>query len=351
MRFAKAAQFLYASEATLVAQDGVLQTSDGAVIIPRIHVPASCSRLDVSLDGTIRATGNDGTIEVSQIVLTMLPDNLGRNGMFKSTLHGAVMSPGEGMAGVIRTSTPKVKPSARPTTAPEEPAAGLMKIVVAASSEIDNDEMTLGDIATFTGPKARRADAQVIDLGRTPQLGSSIHFSEGFIVTRLRLAGFKPDDFEIVVPEGATVTRPTQTVTCDQLTEAAIAAIKERYDVGVDLKIDSKVPDMKIPRGDLFLSAQVGSKTDRSITVYVSAEVGGKRVGSRSLTLVPSDEAIGVKVGDQVTIRVCSNGATVEVPGKVKSAGWVGQSVSVHSDTGIDLTGKVISSNVVEVRI
>ena len=110
-------------------------------------------------------------------------------------------------------------------------------------------------------------------------------------------------------------------------------------------------PVLKRGHEQMLTAQKLGAKTDRSIGVLILADVDGKRVGSRSITLVPTDDQVGVKVGDQVTIRLIAAGATVEVGGKVKTAGWIGQMVSVQADTGSMHTAKVISSNLVEVRL
>ena len=347
LRFAKNAQILYAPEATLAVQSGVLSTSDGAVIIPRIHVPANCFKLTVSLEGRFTAVTPSGSSEIGQIVLSML-DTAGGPGLFRSSQRGALSNPGDGLAGVIRTSS-KSGSSAK---GEQNPAAGQpLKIVVRQISEIDNDTMTLGDIAAFTGDKDRKTEAQMIDLGRTPQLGTAVRFSEGYIATKLKLAGFKSDDYILLVPEGATVTRPFQIITASTMLDTALQKIKERFDVSVNLIPDATVPELKVPKGDLVLSAELGAKTDRSIGVLIMVDVDGKRVGSRSITLVPTEDQVGVKIGDQVTIRFIDAGATVEITGKVKTAGWVGQTVSVQADTGSIHTAKVISSSLVEVRL
>lgn len=346
LRFARNAQIAYASEATLSAQNGILVAGDGSVMIPRIHVPANCFKLSVSLDGHFTAVTPSGSSEIGQIVLAMLPDSVARPGIFSCSQHGALSNPGDGLAGVIRASS---KTAAKGASTPAGPQP--LRIAVRQISEIDSDDMTLGDIATFSGDKDRRADAQMIELGRTPQLGTSIRFSEGYIATKLKLAGFKPDDYVLIVPEGATVTRPFQIVTAASMIDTAIQKIKERFDVSVNLIPDAAIPEMKVPKGDLLLSAELGAKTDRSIGVLIMADVDGKRAGSRSITLIPTDDQVGVRVGDQVTIRIIAAGATVEIGGRVKTAGWVGQTVSVQSDTGSLHTAKVISSNLVEVRL
>jgi hypothetical protein len=349
LRFALNAQLMYGSEANLIVRDGVLATADGAVVIPRIHVPPTCFKLGVSLDGHVTGITPSGKTEIGQLVLSMLPDQAGKTGLFKSNLHGVLSNPGDGLAGVIRCAA-AAKGALTSKTDSQESAQPL-KIAVRQMSEVDSDTITLGDIAVFTGDKDRRSDAQIIELGRTPNLGSSIRLSEGYVATKLKLAGFKPDDYILIVPEGATITRPSQVVTAAQMLEAALNAIRERFDVGVDLKPDTAIPDLKIPKGDLSLSAELGSRTDRSIAVLILADVDGKRVGSRSIIMIPTEDQVGVKVGDQVTIRLIAAGAVVEVNGKVKSAGWVGQKVSVLSDTGSVHTATVISSSLVEVRL
>ena len=350
LRLAKASQLLFASEATLVDQDGVLQTADGAVIIPRVHLPIGCYKISVTLNGEVKATTPSGVQKAGQLVLAMLPEKVAQSGLFRCSLHADLSQPGDGLAGVIQTSSLKDKPEPAIVTKTAVESQKL-KIVVAKLSEVDHDHITLGDIATMVGPKELQAKAQTVDLGPTPKIGTFIRFESQFIAPRLAMVGIKPDEFSLVVPDSATAERPYQTVTEDQLTEAAMIAIREKYDVGQDLKPDSKIQEWKLPKGDLVLSTTLYSKTDRSISAVIVADVDGRRAGTQNITLVPAEEQQGVKVGDQVTIRIRSAGAIVEVTGKAKTAGWVGQRVTVLADTGSTHTAKVISSSLVEVQL
>jgi hypothetical protein len=350
LRFAKATQLYLASDMNLVVRDGVLATQDGAVLIPRIHVPADALKLSVSIDGKVRVSNSKGTSEIGQLVLAILPNDETHSGLFRSTAKPTISNPGDGVAGVIRTSgSTSVSPGVSKIS--QDQTAQVLRITVNPSSEVDSQDFTVAQVATLSGPSELLQKAGQVSLGRTPILGATTRFEEPFLLERLLIAGLKPDQFVLVMPKVVEVGRPTQVVTQDQLTEAAIAAIREHYDVGTDLKADSKIPDLKVPKGDLVFSSYLSSKTDRSVTVVVSAVVNGIQAGSRSLTLVPPDDQTGVKTGDQVTIRVLSAGAVVEIRGKATTSGWVGQSISVTADTGSVLTAKVISGSVVEVRL
>jgi hypothetical protein len=304
---------------------------------------------------------------LGRVVLALFPKGsaLGLDGSYLvATDRPALGNPGEGTNGVIRSDAPSGKPglpvassgTTKPGTSAKPPASQIApktgaEIVVAPASEVSGDQILLGEIAEIRAEPKLKKQLEAVPVGETPALGVARGIFEGHIVVRLRMAGIKPDGISISVPAGATVTRRCQRIEHAKFIEVAKAAAKEKLGVEVPLTCKERVADFSAPQGDSELTAESTQKTTNGVTVVVAVRVDGKRINSRVVNLVVYPEAQGVKAGDTVKIVIRSGGATFELKGKTRSSAWVGQTVTVVTDTGAAQTGTVISSGVVEVKL
>jgi hypothetical protein len=209
----------------------------------------------------------------------------------------------------------------------------------------------LGEVAQIVAEPALKQKLEQISIGETPVIGVPRSLFEGHIAIRLRMAGIKPESYRISVPAQAVVTRRCQRIAQDQFVQVARAAAKEKLGIELPTVCKDKAADFPAPMGTVELTAETCSKTTNGVTVVISIRVDGKRVNSRVVNLSVDTNAQGVKAGDTVKIQIQTGGATFEIGGKTRSAGWVGQTVTVVTDTGSVHTATVVSSSVVQVKL
>lgn len=329
LRFLKGGALVYARKASLRSTGGILVNEAGLPLSPKVAVKGAFS---VSLDGTITAGGN----AIGRIVLAKIVGG-------KATL----LNPGEGSAGVIRPSLPaRTKPSTAPQVAAGlvAPKSARIAITVKAESQIEGERILLGSIAQISAPEAWRSKLAALDLGKLPPFGTSRMIGVAYVRALLRGAGLKVDSFELVIPTGATASRlgvliETQTI-LDQALEGVEGFVPAR-----------SVPPLTVPVGALQLAASSATRGATGFSVVVTATVDGKPAGSRTVSLVPDPKVPIAKVGDAVRLRMVSGGATIEIPGKVKTAGRQGTEITVVTATGSVHTGRLLPNGLVEVRL
>ncbi len=350
LRFAHSGHAFYSPKGTLTVRNGLLATPDGDVLLPQIHVPTDATRILVSLDGQVLAGPSHKETPVGQIVLALFPDGVGQDKMFATSVHATLSAPGDGVAGVIRGASNSEAAARSGIAKPSIDFGDSLRVEVAAKSTTQKDEILLGDIAQIDGPKDKVAALQNISLGPAPIYGVSRTFSQLYIVAKVRSAGFKPSEFQVDVPFGACVVRDAQHIPGNKILQSALDAVAAQFEVTNPLRSVSLVQDLDVQKGDLELQATIGRMDDSQISVNVDVRVDGTTVTSRTITLVADAQTVQIKIGDLVTIRLISGGATVVLPGKARTSGWLGQTITVQSDTGSVHTAKIVGSGVVEVK-
>lgn len=346
LRLAKNGRLNYATQVTLTSFKGAIGTTDGQTLLPRLSVEGEVTDLSVDLRGNITVKGK----QVGRIVLAAFPGGKVTTGVVPD-----LVNPGEGVFGVIRAG--EETPVAPKTTAgPEKKStvpAGTTTLIVNAHPEVAGEQFTIGDISTIDGDAAVVEQIRVIGMGASPLPGTDRGLARVHILARLRMAGIDVTKVNVVVPEGATVTRKSQTIDSETLIDTARSTAQNRLGITANLVATKPPVPMTLPPGEVDLSAECGTMTQSGVTVTVTARVGNKVVGSRAMTLVLENPALGVKTGDTVRIRLVSHGATVECQGRATSSGVLGQNVNVTISIGASgtktLTGVVKDAGIVEV--
>lgn len=368
LRFARDGHAVYTTKATLSVVNGYVASSDGLRILPLTVAPPHAS-ITIELDGTMSV----GSKRIGQIVLAVFPEDaeLDREGNYAtSKAHPKLEAPGEGLAGVIRVSTSGQPLSAQPKKPKSDlqgpiPARGVAKTTSSASSkkaisgsitvnpatETDHDQIFLGSIATIESDAESKAKISQIDLGRTPPVGTPRIITTAELEARLRVAGFPVGAIEVSCPLGASVLRKAQAIVEADLLDAAAKEAKRRLKFAGELVLARALGDVLIPTGDYKISAGNPTQTAETVSVPLSVTINGKEVLSRIATLKPGDGSVQVRPYEAVKIRLIRNGAVVEVSGKSRSSGWLGQTIAVQSDTGATFSGTIAEAGVVEVRL
>ncbi len=353
LRLAKDGRCFYATAATVGVQEGHLAAKNGLAFSPRIAVPVDTQRLEIDLQGNVTAVGGANRTRVGSLVVATFSgraDLISVGDYYSTSAHPALYSPGDGPAGVIRTSASKAFGMPVKATIAHH-ANARPEVLVSPKVEIDKPTVSLGDISEITGSEHDRAKLGAIDLGYAPPVSSSREFNRALILAKIRAAGFLGDAVDLSVPVGAQVVRKGQSFTSEQLVEAALQQAQKKF--GDDLGFTSETPVRAgtAPTGELTFSCRFGEMLGDSVTAQVYIMVNGVKVDSRTVSLKTSTQPIEVRPQDHIRIRLMKAGVSVEVFGHLRQTGMVGRNVNVITDDGADLTGKLTTASMVEVKL
>lgn len=355
LRLMRDGRVVYAKSATLTAlPDGRLGTTAGDPVSPSITVPAGATSLRVDLEGNVSA----GAGPIGRLVLAIFPSTSAlseKNGVLLATDRPQLGNPGEGPNGVIRSdagSIVSIGSSAIKTSAPVA-ISGKVRITANASAEIAGDVVRLGDIATIEAAEPLRSTLAQIDLGEAPAIGVRRVFDRVRITTRLRTAGVSPDSIELIVPTAINVTRQGQSIPQSAFIETALKTVASS---GIEYTSDDIAPEFKAPRGEVRLVSEgVTGLNTAACSVKIAVFVDGKRINSRTIKLTATVMPASIKSGESVKVRFLAGGAVIELTGVARSAGKIGDQISVEvrpegADKSVHLA-RVIGAGVVEVKL
>jgi len=376
LRFALDGRVVYAKQATLIVSEGHLRFGS-ADVLPAISVP-SCEGVNVDLEGHVVATISGSQVQVGQLVLATFPTGttlLPTGDYLTASNRPTLGSPGEGLNGVIRIASAQVDAasnksnksyptytSAKPNTQhrtpnsnaqrPKPNASARTEIILNLDSTVSGESFSLGEIAEIDGDETAKAQLAKVDLGRAPAIGVTRGIDRIFVEAKLRTAGFLSDKYTITVPQGAHLERASQTITGAQMLETAKEAVKAQLGLDMPLHLTSNVADVVAPVGELVIDPKTVMKSGNSISLMIDIRVDDKHVTTRNLTLAPNQgTGEGIKPGQMVKLIVRMNGASVEIGGRARTGGWVGETVTVVTDTGAVKSGVVTSATTVEVKL
>jgi hypothetical protein len=344
LRFVRDGRIVYASSTTLTVQSGVLGAK-GFPLTPAIRIPANAVRLNVDLAGNILVVVGTSKATCGRLVLSAFAGKLADDkGFLTSAQRATLGNPGEGTFGVIRT-TPLLANSA----APEHPLATSASATVSVNllSEVQGDKVTLGEIANVSGDVHAQHSLSQISLGSTPPVGIDMPITETRVLALIKRAGLKA---EVQVPHGAVIRRKVQLIQQADFVTTATSAAQEKLGVTIPMTCTDSSTEFKAPPGQVELKAETTTSSGTHFSVVVAVFVDGKRVNSRTINL-QADTSAQIKPNTTIKILMKSSGVTVEVGGKARTGGMVGQTVTVVTDTGSVLTGVVTSAGTVEVKI
>lgn len=331
LRFSEGASIALADAATLSPNAaGLLADAAGRPVCPAIRVSAGA--LTVSSNGTVTVAGK-----------TVGKLRLERAG-------GEVGFPGQAPFGILRLNTTARPAStlASPSTgATKAPVGGPATVSIHAVNEILGERVLLRDVADLDGDAAMVARLGAVDLGAVPSVGVRRSLSSWTVKAALRSQGFREGSVTINYPPDATVARKGQTVDTETLVAEATAKAKEAAKGGavVLTAIPSSFP---APLGELRFES-TATRTGNSISVQVTAKVGDK--WSRPTAMRFAVKGGGVKANDSVHITVSRNGAVVEIDGKAKTSGDVGETIQVLTAGGAIVTATVTGAGTAEVNL
>lgn len=377
LRLAREGRVVYATAAKISVSDGHLAAGDAA-FLPAINVPSSATALDIDLQGEVFAVTGSNRALIGQLVLATFAKSsiVTQDGpFFMASDRPTLGNPGDGFNGVIRvdgaakaTSSDQTGKQEKPTStaAAQHPNAqrptpnasvshlpsGSAEIAIHSESQIQGENITLGDIADIDAAAGFKAQLAATDMGRAPIVGVTRGLDTSFILAKLRTAGIKVDHITVTTPQGAHVVQASQKITSGDLLQAANQAVKDQLGIDMPLRALSDVQDTVAPLGKLELRPSNVIKGANGISLTIDIRVDDKHWTTRSLMLAPSQTGgVGVKAGQIVKVIVKLNGASLECTGRVQTSAWVGEQVSVRTDTGALQMGTVTAPNTVEVKL
>ncbi|MDH4389469.1 MAG: hypothetical protein QE269_12165 [Fimbriimonas sp.] len=360
LRFTRGTNVLYARSAVLVSSPKGLVAADGSVLAPRVYAPAGTSSLSCTLDGEISAQVGATSQSIGRIVLAVFSDKpsfVSFDSMLSTLSKASLRNPGEGLAGVIRpervAGRAVVKSPIKPKTSNTAgnafytPAA---EVSVRADSLVEGENISLESIADISGDPSLVKTLKGIDLGRAPYFGTPRFITVASIRANIAAAQVDIRTVQISVPGGAKVARKSQSVSIESINQTVSDAFKKKFGIDVDLELRTRQFAVPAPIGEASVEASNLQIRDNQLAVTVDIVVNKKL--STTLNLMYGTGNIPqVKLGDEVKLKMISSAATVVVKGKAQGTAYLGQKVTVKTDTGALQTGILLANNTVEVRL
>jgi hypothetical protein len=230
-----------------------------------------------------------------------------------------------------------------------------IEIFIHPQSTIDGTSFTLGDIADITAPADQLPKLESLWIGNAPIIGYQRHLDHTLVSLRLRGNGYHEEDFSVIAPDDITIQRASQTITPEQLDQAAISAVKQEVGSQTPFDVTTPVTQLVAPPGTLSIQAQDMQPSGQGYYVTLAVFVDGQIIATRSMSVNPGVGAISVKPGDRIAVELVAGAASVTVQGTVVSHAFLGQAVRVKVETvGTTPTthqGILVSGDRVEVKL
>ncbi len=101
----------------------------------------------------------------------------------------------------------------------------------------------------------------------------------------------------------------------------------------------------------MTLVAEAVTQSGRQVSVRLAVMVDGVRVNVRTVTLKSDAPPVTVRPGQKVTVRMRRGTLVVEVSATVRAVNAASGEVTVLTETGATLTGRVSADGHIEVKI
>lgn len=370
-RFQKGTGVAYARQVKLEVKNGVLCASDGSIMLPQVLIPEQCDSLSCSVDGRIMGGIFGRQKQFGSIVLAMFtttPSFKPAGVLSLTSARATVSNPGEGLAGVIRpivkptaaegtVITKRTQPALNPSTVKQNSTAAQSfavtvksEVRVNANTLIEAEYFSLGDIASISGDVQLVEKLNKVEIGRSPVIGTKKVLSTMLVRALIASNGIDIRNVNLTVPSGASVERKGQKVQPDDIAAAVNEAFKKKFGIDAQLEPKTKIDSLLVAPGKVSIEVANPQLNPTDISITVDIMVEGKLANSLHLRYDIS-QLPQVKKGESVRLRIQSNLARIEVNAKTKGAAFLGQTVTVETDSGTTHTGKLIGPGLVEVTL
>lgn len=332
LRFAREGRIVYASKATLSVREGRLGHSSGASLMPLLLVPDGASRILIDPDGTVHALVGADERTLGRITLALFGERetLQPTGPFLVAAGRPRLGlPGENGAGTLRSDDKELG-----KTASGASAASTAAIKVAPRSVAPGPTMRLGDFAEIQGPEPIVARIGAIDFGPTPKAGFAARITRQRVLAKLSLLGLADGQVRLDAPEVFEVGGAGQTIEAKEFESAALRAAAARFGPEARLEVAAPVQAFTIPAGEWKLETESVADRNGKLAVTLAILVDGRRINSKTVLLAGDALQVHIKAGDLVKVLLVANGIAVEVPGRARRGGRLGDSIEVEVSVG-----------------
>lgn len=350
MRFAREGRVVYSKKTSLTVTNGVLASTDGPTVNPRISVAEIPDDLRVDLDGTVSGIYQGSERKLGKLVIALFPEDVrpvADRGFLVSSYRPDIADPGTGLAGVVRMGRPEG--SATVTVVAPAVASSTVEVRLLDIAQVEGKSFTLGEIASVAADEATKRRLESIEVGTTPAFGATLKLSPEMV--RLRILRFEKqaESYTFSGPSQVEVSRKGQAVTPAMFESAALDAVKKQLGSDSPLVCESNGPTITVALGKLELVGENIQENGSKYLVRVAILVDGVRINSRTVTVAKNDALSKMTVGMTVKVIVRANGAIVETSGKIRSIDKSNETVIVESETGAELMGRAVAPGVIEV--
>ncbi len=338
LRFALEGRIVYSKTANLVSRDGRLSDSSGATVMPLFMLPEGANSVQVGEDGTISIQVGQSKRDIGRLTLAMFSasESLATQGAYLVARSRPKLEyPGEKGAGkLVQSNTQSAnqpivsKPitsNRQPTTANNTPILTIPEKVVLTTTRMTLDQFVQGEI-----PENLKSRMKLADFGTSPKGGFSTKITRSRIETKLLMVGIEPKDARFQIPEVVEVCAPSQTIDAKTIIAAALKAVSEKSGSPVELKVEGTVEPYQAPTGLVEFKTDSIIERGNQILATIAIFVDGKRINSKQVIFSGELAPIVIKSGDLVKVEMRASGISVEVTGRAKKAGRVGESIEVE---------------------
>lgn len=382
-------EIVYSRQLNLVIdQKGRLADKNGGYLVPAMHIPKVEGTFDMNREGWVKF----GDTDCGRVVIAVFENDglLEKSGnYFTSPRRPKLVNPapsGDGTIMVIANYnnphaakqtgtldkevksdvTDRTKPAPKDTKLPGQfpkkvegftaarstergyPATPL--ITVRPLSEVDGDTFRLSDIADVAAEPVIARKLGQVQIGNTPYFGVERKLDLSYLRTMLKAAGFDPTQVEVELAAETRVVRAGQTLTTDQVVNAAILEAETKFGANGQLIAVQKPSTIRAPKGSLTLRCSQCLEGADGIRVVFDIYVNDRRFNSTSVQLRREGGVPKLVVGATVRVIASAGSLSVETTGRVTKILRNGREAEVKTAEGTLLVGRVLPDGSVEVQ-
>lgn len=337
-RFEREGRAVYAKSATLVSERGEIRASSGESLMPPIRVTAKVEGIELREDGTVVVQTASGTATLGRVMLAGFPEStaLEPAGAFLVSRERASLGfATQGGFGkvvmavkpAVSAPTPRIAPLVPKPEKGEAKTAGAVTVKIPAAVTLEGARITLGEIAQISGGDEEKLKS--LDLGNAPLHGIPMQYSRERIQARLLASGIDRRALSLQMAATVEIRRRAQMIEGATLVERAKKAVFEKIGFEGELNADGRTADLEAPLGEAEIVVENVAIAAGSASVSLSIRIDGKRFIGRMVKLSGPMLETAVQSGETVQVRFVAAGITVEMSGRARSSGFVGQTIQV----------------------
>lgn len=342
IRLQQAGRIVLAKTVRLIVRDGRLAHPSGAEPLPMIAA-RSFDTIEISADGLVTSVAASRRETLGRLTLVRLPQGALVEPQAEFFVSSARAIPDASLRLRVGSTTP-TRESARPSA-----SIGSTTIALRAQAQVTGDQIRLSDIAELSGlPAAIEKLGQVV-VGSTPAIGVERILDLPRLEARLRAAGINPREVRFEGAPVVRVRRESQLIPIERFHEAAMAHLRKRFGSAAEIAPLVREGESWVRPGPLRFEVEATELTASQARLTIAVYVKDERTVSRQLTYRLTG-SVGVRIGQMVKIAMKLNGIVVEMNGRVKRPGLIGETIEVETPTGAVISGTLVASDRVEVQ-